>query len=57
VLRGIRRTIGTAPDRKSPATADVVTAMLRLCPNTLAGKRDGHCWRWASQARSAAASW
>jgi integrase len=41
VLRGIRRTIGTAPDRKNPATtADVLTAMLRLCPNTLAGKRD-----------------
>ena len=40
MLRGIRRTIGTAPDRKSPATADVLTAMLRLCPNTLAGKRD-----------------
>jgi site-specific recombinase XerD len=40
VLRGIRRTIGTAPDRKSPATADVLTAMLRLCPNTLAGRRD-----------------
>jgi integrase len=40
VLRGIRRTIGTAPDRKSPATADVLTAMLRLCPNTLAGRHD-----------------
>ena len=30
MLRGIRRTIGTAPDRKSPATADVLTAMTGL---------------------------
>jgi hypothetical protein len=40
VLRGIRRTIGTAPERKSPATADVLAAMLQLCPNTPAGRRD-----------------
>jgi hypothetical protein len=28
VVRGIRRTIGAAPVRKAPATADVVTRML-----------------------------
>jgi hypothetical protein len=40
VMRGIRRSIGTAPERKAPATADVLCDMLRLCPATLAGKRD-----------------
>jgi hypothetical protein len=39
VLRGIRRTIGAAKAGKAPATADVLTAMLRLCPATLAGAR------------------
>jgi site-specific recombinase XerD len=41
VLRGIRRTIGAAPERKQAATADVITTMLR-CINTatLKGKRD-----------------
>ncbi len=39
-LRGIRRTIGAAAQGKSPATADVLTAMLALCPATLAGHRD-----------------
>jgi site-specific recombinase XerD len=40
VLRGIRRRIGVAVERKSPATARAVTAMLRRIPDTLAGKRD-----------------
>ena len=40
MVRGIRRSIGTAPARKSPATADVVTQMLALCPATLRGRRD-----------------
>jgi integrase len=40
VLRGIRRTIGAARAGKAPATADILTAMLRLCPPTLAGSRD-----------------
>jgi integrase len=40
VLRGIRRTIGSAPERKAPATADILTAMLKLCPPTLTGSRD-----------------
>jgi site-specific recombinase XerD len=40
-MRGIRRTIGTAPDRKSPATAQVVASMLALCrADTLIGTRD-----------------
>jgi site-specific recombinase XerD len=40
VLRGIRRTIGSARQGKAPATADVLKQMLALCPDTLAGKRD-----------------
>ena len=40
VLRGIRRTIGAAAQGKAPATADVFTTMLALCPGTLAGHRD-----------------
>jgi len=40
VVRGIRRAIGCAPVRKSPATADLVTQMLEHCPDTLAGLRD-----------------
>ena len=40
VMRGIRRTIGTAPDRKAPATAPILGAMLKLCPATMIGKRD-----------------
>ncbi|MGU3541011.1 site-specific integrase [Methylobacterium sp. A54F] len=39
-LKGIRRTLGTAPERKAAATADIVTAMLSHIPHTLAGKRD-----------------
>ena len=39
-VRGIRRTIGTAPDRKAPATADLILDMLAHCQPTLAGKRD-----------------
>jgi len=40
VVRGIRRTIGTAPAKKSPATADLMQQMLDTCPATLRGKRD-----------------
>ena len=39
-LSGIRRTIGTAPEKKTAATADIVKAMLAQCPDTLIGKRD-----------------
>jgi site-specific recombinase XerD len=41
VMAGIRNEKGTAPDRKAPATADRLTAMLGCIPaDTLAGKRD-----------------
>jgi site-specific recombinase XerD len=40
VLRGIRRTIGAAPERKQAATADILTMMVDSCPGTLKGKRD-----------------
>jgi site-specific recombinase XerD len=40
VLRGIRRTIGTARAGKAPATADLIGQMLALCPDTMIGKRD-----------------
>ena len=39
-MRGIRRTIGTSPDRKAPATHDVIADMVRLCPATMIGTRD-----------------
>ena len=38
--RGGRSSIGAAPERKAPATADLVMEMLKHCPPTLAGKRD-----------------
>jgi integrase len=41
VMAGIRNTHGTAPDRKAPATADRLGAMLACIPaDTLTGKRD-----------------
>lgn len=40
VLRGIRRRIGTAVERKAPATARAIQAMLRKIPDTPAGRRD-----------------
>ena len=40
VLRGIRRTIGTAPKQKAPATAKYIRAMLKAVPDTSIGKRD-----------------
>ena len=40
VLAGIRRTIGTAPKQKAPATAKFVKAMLKPIPDTMLGKRD-----------------
>jgi site-specific recombinase XerD len=39
-LRGIRRTMGTAPIRKAPITAEQVRAMAAAAPDTLAGLRD-----------------
>jgi site-specific recombinase XerD len=40
VLRGIRRSIGVAPNAKAAATAEIVAKMVRKIPDTLAGKRD-----------------
>jgi site-specific recombinase XerD len=40
VMRGIRRTIGTAPERKAACTASRLGAMLACIPATLAGRRD-----------------
>jgi integrase len=40
VLRGIRHTLGTAPARKTPATADLIAGMLAACPATMIGLRD-----------------
>ncbi|SFV17107.1 Site-specific recombinase XerD [Methylobacterium sp. 174MFSha1.1] len=39
-MKGIRRKVGTAPDQKAAATADVLMAMLMRTPDTLTGKRD-----------------
>lgn len=39
-MRGIRRTLGTRPVRKAPATAEVITRLLAVFPATLAGIRD-----------------
>ena len=40
LMRGIRRTVGTAKTQKAPATADVLGEMLKHVPDTLIGKRD-----------------
>jgi site-specific recombinase XerD len=40
VLRGIRRKIGVAPDAKAPATAEILSKIVKKLPATLAGKRD-----------------
>jgi integrase len=40
VMRGIRRTIGAAPDQKAPATSDRIAEMVAHCPDTLTGRRD-----------------
>jgi integrase len=40
VMKGIRRTIGTAREKKTPATHDILGKMLDACPDTLIGKRD-----------------
>lgn len=40
VVRGIRRSIGCAPVRKSPATADLVMQMIERCDGSLIGLRD-----------------
>jgi integrase len=39
-MRGIRRTISTAPVKKAPATAELIAAMLATCRTTIRGVRD-----------------
>jgi integrase len=40
VMGGIRRNLGVAPDKKEPATLDVLYAMLKRLPGGLTGLRD-----------------
>jgi integrase len=40
VMRGIRRTIGTAREQKTAATAAIVRDMMNRCPDTVIGLRD-----------------
>lgn len=40
VVRGIRRTIGTAAKQKAPATVKFLRAMLKALPDSIIGKRD-----------------
>jgi site-specific recombinase XerD len=40
VLRGIRRTVGTASAGKAAATDDLIVEMLKKCPTTVTGLRD-----------------
>jgi integrase len=40
VMRGIRRRIGTAPERKAPATAKAIAGMLKRIPDAPPGLRD-----------------
>ncbi|WP_215747860.1 site-specific integrase [Gluconobacter sp. P1C6_b] len=39
-LRGMRRTLGTAPTRKAPATVDLLRRMIDVQPDTLIGRRN-----------------
>jgi len=39
-LRGIRRTLGTAPVQKQAATASIISQMIEACPDTIQGTRD-----------------
>ncbi len=40
VMRGICRRIGTAPERKAPATAKAIAGMLKRIPDAPPGLRD-----------------
>ena len=46
VLRGIRRTIGSAKQGKAPATADLIGQMVALCADNMIGKRTARCSAW-----------
>ncbi|GLS49865.1 hypothetical protein GCM10007885_27170 [Methylobacterium gnaphalii] len=39
-IQGIRRSIGTKPTRKAPATAEALKKILKKIPDTLVGQRD-----------------
>ena len=39
-MKGARRKVGVAPTQKAAATAEILTALLLVTPDTLAGKRD-----------------
>jgi site-specific recombinase XerD len=39
-MKGIRRRLGTAPNRKAPATHEILGQMLHFCPANLRGTRD-----------------
>ena len=39
-MRGIRRTVGTRPNKKKPATAELLERLLNFFPDSLRGKRD-----------------
>ncbi|MDE5454133.1 hypothetical protein GWE18_14990 [Bradyrhizobium sp. CSA112] len=51
-LRGIRRTIGVARTRKTPAIAARLRAKVLLAPCEI-----GHCCSWGSLERSGGANW
>ena len=40
VFKGIKREQGASQNKKAPATAERITAMIAHCPNTLIGLRD-----------------
>ena len=56
-MRGIRRSVGTAPTRKAPATADKICAMAANMPDGLIGLRDRALLLLGFAGRSAARSW
>lgn len=39
-IKGIKRTYGTAQDKKAPATAERLESMIATCPDTMIGLRD-----------------
>jgi hypothetical protein len=56
-MKGIRRTIGTARKKKTPATHHILGQMLEACPDTLIGKRDRALLALGLPALSGAPNW
>jgi hypothetical protein len=56
-LRGIRRAVGAASERKAPVLAETARAMALSAPEGLKGLRDRALLLLASQARFAGLSW